>query len=135
MQRTISVRGRADPATAWARYRSTARWPGWAPQIRAVDPPEADLRVGLRGTVFGPLGLRVPFVVDAVDDDDRSWSWTVHVAPITVRMRHVVRPTPTGSRTALTVTGPWAVCVTYPLVARCALRRLVAPGPPGALTT
>lgn len=133
MQRTISVSGRADPATVWARYRSTKWWPGWAPQIRAVDPPRADLRPGLRGTVFGPLGLRVPFVVDAVDDDDRSWTWTVHVAQIAVRMQHVVQPTSTGSRTSLTVSGPWPVCVTYPVVARCALRRLVAS--PRALTT
>lgn len=134
MQRTISVSGRADPATVWARYRSTAQWPEWAPQIRAVDPPEAALRPGLRGMVSGPLGLRVPFVVDAVDDDHRTWTWTVRVSAIAVRMQHDVRATSTGSRTSLTVTGPWPVCATYPAVARCALRRLVAPGPPAELT-
>lgn len=130
MRRTISVDGSADPATAWARYESTARWPEWAPQIRAVDPPAAALRPGLRGTVVGPFGLRVGFVVDEVDAGNRSWTWTVHVAAIAVRMHHVVRPTSTGSQTSLTVTGPWLICLTYAPVARYALRRLVAAATP-----
>lgn len=77
--------------------------------------------------MFGPLGLKAAFVVDAVDEGNRCWTWTVHIASIAVRMHHLVRPTSTGSQTSLTVTGPWLVCLTYPLVARCALRRLVAP--------
>ena len=128
MRRTISVDGRADPATAWARYQSTDRWPEWAPQIREVHPPAAELRPGLRGTVVGPLGVRAAFVVDAVDADNRSWTWTwtVHVATVAVRMHHVVRATSTGSRTSLTMDGPWPICLAYPPVARCALKRLVA---------
>ena len=129
MRRTISVDGRADPATSWARYQSTARWQEWAPQIREVDPPAATLRPGLRGTVVGPLGLRVAFVVDAVDADNRSWTWTVRLAAIAVRMHHLVRATSTGSRTSVTMTGPWLICLAYPPVARCALRRLVAATP------
>ena len=99
-------------------------WPRWAPQIRAVEAPRRRLRAGLRGVVHAPLGLRVPFVVEEVDDDARTWRWTVRVAGTAVSMTHDLTATPRGTRAGLTVHGPAVVALAYRLPARVALRRL-----------
>ncbi|WP_311807988.1 hypothetical protein, partial [Acinetobacter baumannii] len=78
----------------------------------------------LRGVVHAPLGLRVPFVVEEVDDDARTWRWTVRVAGTAVSMTHDLTATPRGTRAGLTVHGPAVVALAYRLPARVALRRL-----------
>ena len=77
--RRVTTTGPAAVDVAWARYADLRLWPRWAPQIRAVEAPRRRLRAGLRGVVHAPLGLRVPFVVEEVDDDARTWRWTVRV--------------------------------------------------------
>ena len=59
--------GPASVDEVWRRYTTPALWAGWAPQIRDVDHPIGRIAPDGRGIVRGPLGLRVPFVVEAVD--------------------------------------------------------------------
>lgn len=89
-----------------------------------MEAPRRRLRAGLRGVVHAPLGLRVPFVVEEVDDDARTWRWTVRVAGTAVSMTHDLTATPRGTRAGLTVHGPAVVALAYRLPARVALRRL-----------
>lgn len=122
--RRVTTTGPAAVDVAWARYADLRLWPRWAPQIRAVEAPRRRLRAGLRGVVHAPLGLRVPFVVEEVDDDARTWRWTVRVAGTAVSMTHDLTATPRGTRAGLTVHGPAIVALAYRLPARVALRRL-----------
>jgi hypothetical protein len=127
---TGSVRLRAtgpvDAATAWARYRELDRWARWAPQITGVRASPRTLRKGLRGQVLGPLGVPVPFVVDAVDARRREWIWSVGVRPVVLRLHHGVEAHGTGSSTWLVVHGPWPVILAYAPFARLAMKHLVS---------
>jgi hypothetical protein len=88
---------------------------------------------GETGRVHGPLGLSVDFTVDAWDDDERIWSWTVHPhaplvsgLPLTgMVLTHGVEAEGPGSRTWLRATGFAPVVAAYLPVARLALHRLV----------
>ena len=111
--RRVTTTGPAAVDVAWARYADLRLWPRWAPQIRAVEAPRRRLRAGLRGVVHAPLGLRVPFVVEEVDDDARTWRWTVRVAGTAVSMTHDLTATPRGTRAGLTVHGPAVVALAY----------------------
>ncbi|MDO5662089.1 MAG: hypothetical protein Q4G40_05295, partial [Brachybacterium sp.] len=77
MRRTVQVTGTAPPDLVRRRYRQTARWPEWAPQIRAVEPADALIYPGMTGVVHGPLGLRVFFTILTVEGDGETWSWQV----------------------------------------------------------
>lgn len=123
---TLTATGRADPDTAWERYAVPATWPQWAPQITGVDASTERLQQGTTGRVHGPLGVSADFVVDAVDEPGRTWTWTVRRWPLTLRLTHGVRRRPGGSMTSLTVEGPLPVVVLYAPLARLALGRLVA---------
>ena len=125
MRRRVTVTGRADVATAWGRYLVPSRWPDWAPQIRAVDTTGDRLVPGLRGIVRGPIGVAVPFHVDAVDEAARTWRWTVTVAGVRVTMWHDLATTPVGTVAGLTLDGPPPIALGYGPMARVALRRLV----------
>ena len=47
----------AAPADAvWEQFARTSNWPAWGPTVRAVDPPDAQVRPGLRGTVTTAVG-------------------------------------------------------------------------------
>lgn len=127
MRRRVTATGPADVRTAWERYVVPARWPGWAPQIRSVDIDENRLRPGLTGVVHGPLGVAVPFRIDAVDAAGHTWAWTVTVLGARVRMRHDLSAPESETLAGLTVDGPAPIVATYPLVARIALRRLLRP--------
>lgn len=126
MRRSLAVTGPAPPDLVWARYIRPARWPGWSPQIRAVDYPEAELVARTSGVVRGPCALAVPFEILAVDPDDRVWTWRVHPPLVgTLTLVHGVEPVGPGTRTTLEVTGPALVVPAYLPVAALALRRLV----------
>lgn len=122
---TLTATGRADPDTAWERYAIPANWPHWAPQITRVEASTERLQAGTTGRVHGPLGVSADFVVDAVDEPARTWSWTVRRWPLTLRLHHAVRSRPQGSMTSLTVEGPLPVVTLYAPLARFALGRLV----------
>jgi len=124
MRRRIEVDGPVDVATAWSRYADLSVWPRWSPQIRAVDADGTHLVPGLHGLVRGPLGTAVPFRVDHVDEADLSWSWTVALAGLDIRMRHDLREHDGGTTSGLTMDAPPVVALTYGPPARVALRRL-----------
>lgn len=126
MRRSLAVTGPAPPDLVWARYIRPARWPGWSPQIRAVDYPEAELVAQTSGVVRGPCALAVPFEILSVDPDDRRWTWRVHPPLVgELILVHGVEPVGSGTRTTLEVTGPALVVPAYLPVAGLALRRLV----------
>jgi hypothetical protein len=123
---TLHATGPAAPAEVWERYAVPARWPEWAPQITGVDVPVPRLVAGVEGRVRGPLGLALPFVVDAVDEAARQWSWTVTLGPVRLHLLHWVAEGPDGgSTTGLRVDGPAPLVVGYAPLARWAIGRLV----------
>lgn len=124
MRRRITVTGPVDVATAWERYAELRRWADWAPQVRGVEATGQRLVPGLRGRVRAPLGVRVPFVVDRVDEAARGWRWTVSVLGLAVTLTHDLTATPGGTRAGLTIEAPAPFALTYGLPARVALRRL-----------
>lgn len=113
----------APAALVWERYADPARWAGWAPQISRVDTAATRIAPGATGTVHGPLGVRVAFVVTAVDEAARTWAWDVALGPLRLHLRHGVEA---DGGTWLTVDGPAWVLAGYLPVARIALQRLVA---------
>lgn len=121
--------GPASVDEVWDRYTTPARWPGWAPHIRSVEHDGERIAPGSSGIVRGPLGVRVRFVIDDVDDVARTWAWTVRVGPLRVPMRHGVEVDGTGTGAWAEVDGPAVLRVLtllYRPVARVATRRLVA---------
>ena len=143
MRRSVAEVGSLDPDTAWERYAVLAAWSSWAPPIMGVTATAERLAPGISGQVHGPLGLRIPFEVLAVDEDARTWSWRVAVGPATAVLHHAVLAGPgdtgggdgpvsgagsgSGSVATLTVDGPVPVALVYPDLARVALHRLVSP--------
>lgn len=107
----------APPAAVWERLARTRHWPDWGPTVVAVDPADAEVVPGLRGSVTTPVGLRLPFAVTEVVPG-RSWSWEVAGVEAT---GHHVDPTPTGCRATITIP-TWAPF--YAPVCAWALRRL-----------
>ncbi len=124
----LVVHGRADPAEVWERYAVPSRWHEWSPQIRRVECSHDRIVDDATGAVHGPAGLRVDFTVDAVDEPARTWTWTVRVGPVHLRLDHaVVARAGGGTTTRLVTHGPLAVALAYTPVAGLALTRLVRP--------
>ncbi len=134
---TLRARGGADPARVWERYARLELWSTWSPHVRHVEPNGARLSAGLEGLVHGPVGIAARFVVTAVDEDARTWSWRVRPAlstlvtvPIAFELDHDVRARPGGSQTSLTIATSLLAAplvAGYAPVARLALQRLVRP--------
>ena len=127
VKRSVAAVGPLGADEAWERYAVVGRWPSWAPPIRRVEASASRLEPGMTGVVHGPLGVRVTFEVETVDEPARTWTWRVRSGPIRMRLEHAVLPTASGgSATTLTVEGPGAVVLLYPEVARIALHQLVS---------
>ena len=124
---TLRTSGSAPVNCVWQRYADTREWSTWSPQIRRVSTDGRQRIVpGLTGTVHGPAGIAVHFVVLDVDEEERTWTWQVRWGPVTLRLEHSVTSKGTCSATALTMRGPLPVLLTYAPLARLALHRLVA---------
>jgi hypothetical protein len=122
----VRASGPVPPEEVWDRYVRPARWPEWSPQISAVQADGDRLVPGLRGAVRGPGGVRVPFVVVAVDEAARTWSWQVAAGPARLRLDHgVAAGRGGGSTTWLMISGPAPLVVLYAPMAKIAIRRLV----------
>ncbi|MET8584152.1 SRPBCC family protein [Streptomyces collinus] len=124
---TLSAKGAARPDTVWQRYADVDQWASWSPQIKTVHSVARRLGPGLSGTVEALGGIRVAFVVEAVDHDRRTWTWRVRLGRIQIRLHHEVTPQGRGSTTSLTMYGPGPVLLAYAPLARLALHRLVQP--------
>ncbi|SEQ98560.1 SRPBCC family protein [Microlunatus flavus] len=124
--RRVEVTGPARPVVAWERYADLDAWSTWAPQIRGVDADGTRLAVGRTGVVRALGGLRVPFVVTAVDEPTMRWSWVARVGPVVLSLHHEVAPADGGTRAGLVLEGPTAVVAAYAPLTRIALARLVA---------
>ena len=122
---TLRAGGSAPVEVAWERYLHPSLWPGWSPPIRSVQAPADRLSPGLHGTVHGPAGVRIRFVVTDVDEAARTWSWRPSFGPVTLSLQHEVRAEPAGSSTLLRISGPAPVVIGYLPLARWALGRLV----------
>lgn len=126
MRRSVAVVGPVSPDEAWDRYAVIARWPRWAPPIRAVQASAPRLAVGVTGLIRGPGRLPVHFVVDRVDEEARTWTWRVRSGLVRMTLTHEVLATATGGTAAtLTVEAPAPLALVYPELAKAALRRLV----------
>ncbi|GAA3452687.1 SRPBCC family protein [Dactylosporangium matsuzakiense] len=127
MAGSLVVDGPCGADEVWDRYARPSRWAEWAPQIRGVTYQGEVIAPGAAGVVHGPVGVRVPFRIVAVDADGpvRRWAWEVRVLTMTLWLEHVVEARGTGVRTRLSVAGPAPVVAMYRPVAWAALRRLV----------
>ncbi|MEP6799844.1 MAG: SRPBCC family protein [Lapillicoccus sp.] len=132
MKRTITVSGHASPAEAWERYAVPARWREWSPPISRVETTGTRIVPGLAGVVHGIGGIRVNFLVEAVDEDARTWRWRARLGPLEIVLDHGVAAGvggsggAGGSSTWLTVAGPPLAALIYPEIARISLRQLVS---------
>lgn len=122
----IAAEGPAEMSGVWRDYTHPARWPDWAPQIRRVATDADVVAPGVTGTVHGPLLLRVPFRILAVDHAQHRWTWRVGVGPVAVVLDHGVDAVGTGCRAWARVHAPSLLVAPYSPLARIALRRLVA---------
>lgn len=120
----ISVTGAATTEQVWRRYVTPELWPTWSPQIRGVACADKRIGPGSAGVVHGPAFVRVPFVVLAVNEAERTWSWRVG-RPIGITMTHGVDEAPHGGSSAW-LEIPLALAA-YAPIARLALHRLVEP--------
>ncbi len=124
----LHASGPLDPAAAWERYAVPSRWPEWSPQISRVELPVERIAPGVRGTVHAAGGVKLGFVIDAVDEAARTWSWTVRFTLVKLHLDHWVEDGPDGgSTTGLRVSGPAPVVLGYAPLAKVALERLVRP--------
>ncbi|MFF7240261.1 SRPBCC family protein [Streptomyces collinus] len=124
---SLSAQGTASPETVWQRCADVDQWASRSPQIEAVHSAGRHLSPGLSGTVESVAGIRAAFVVEAVDDDRRTWAWRVRLGPVQIRLHHEVRPQDRGGATSLTMRGPRPVLLAYAPLACLALHRLVQP--------
>ena len=125
--RRIEVTGSATPVLAWSRYADLGAWSTWAPPIVGVDADGAALAVGRHGSVRVVGGIRIGFVVTAVDPEAMTWSWIASLGPVRLTLHHDVGPDPAGTRAGLTLEGPAPVVTGYAPLARLALVRLTRP--------
>ncbi len=122
---TLRAKGSAPVEVAWLRYARPSLWPTWSPLIRSVEVGVDQIEPGLRGTVHGPPGVRVPFVVTSVDGAARTWTWRPRFGPVTLTLQHEVHEEPTGSSTVLRIWGLAPVVLGYAPAAQLALNRLI----------
>lgn len=124
---TLRAKGSASVELAWERYAQPALWSHWSPQICSVAVDLDRIAPGLHGTVHGPVGVRVPFVVTAVDEADRTWTWRPRFGPVTLSLVHEVHEEPAGTSTVLRISGPAPIVLGYAPMAQLAMNRLVRP--------
>ena len=122
---TLRAAGNADVDLAWERYAVPQLWATWSPQISRVETAAQRIAPGATGKVIGPVGTHVRFVIDDVDEAERTWTWRVRLGPVTLRLWHGVEARPGGCATTLRVHGPLPVVAGYAPLAQLALRRLV----------
>jgi hypothetical protein len=124
--RSLEVTGARDPAVVWERYAVPGSWPEWLPQITGVDLSTPRLSAGATGKLHAPMGVSIPFTVDSVDEDGRSFAWTIRVGLLKLRLENWVHDGPDGGAVAgMRVNGPGPLVSAYAGQAQASLERLV----------
>jgi hypothetical protein len=108
----------------WDLITDTKKWMLWGPSISSVICPDAIIRLGSKGTIRTPLGLRLDFEVTEYIQG-RCWYW--HVSGIRATGHRVEALGPESCRLAFTVpvwAAPyWVVCwIALQRIQRLALR-------------
>jgi hypothetical protein len=125
--RRVEVSGPVGTDVAWERYADLDAWPTWAPQIRTVEADGRRLAVGRSGTVHVVGGLRVPFVITAVDEVRLTWSWIARLGPLTLTLHHDLQRSSGSTTAGLVLEGPTLLVAAYGPLTRAPLTRLVNP--------
>jgi len=120
----IEATGPRTAEEVWAFYTRPSTWPTWAPQISSVHGVDDPISPGARGVVHGPLLVRVPFVIESVDEAARRWTWRVGIGPLSVVLDHGVDQLESGCCAWAEVHAPYVMVLPYSPLARLALRRL-----------
>jgi Polyketide cyclase / dehydrase and lipid transport len=124
--RSLEVTGRRDPAAVWERYAIPGSWPEWLPQIERVDLSTPRLAAGATGKLHAPMGVSIPFTVDSVDEDGRTFAWTIRIGLLKLRLENWVHDGPDGGAAAgMRVSGPGPLVSAYAGQAQASLERLV----------
>ncbi|MCB0941263.1 MAG: SRPBCC family protein [Mycobacterium sp.] len=102
----------APTATVWRLLVDLDAWPRWGPTVhRAALEDAEELGRGVRGRVWTPVGLSLPFTITEFVPG-RRWAWTVAGVPATA---HEVRPDGRGCRVRFEV--PWWASAYLPVCA------------------
>jgi len=124
--RELEVTGARDPAAVWERYAVPGSWPEWLPQIERVELSTPRLTAGATGKLHAPMGVSIPFTVDSVDEDGRTFTWTIRFGLFKLRLENWVNGGPDGGAVAgMRVHGPGPLVSGYAGQAKAALERLV----------
>lgn len=121
----IEASGPRSADEVWSLYTRPSTWPMWAPQITSVRGVADPITPGARGVVHGPLLIRVPFVIESIDEAARRWTWRVGIGPLSVVLDHGVDQPQSGCSAWADVHAPSLLVLPYSPLARLALRRLV----------
>lgn len=85
----------APPAAVWQVLTDLDDWPKWGPTVSGAELIGATaLELGVRGRVYTPLGLPLPFTITEFEPE-RRWAWQVAGIPATA---HGVDPVDRGTR-------------------------------------
>jgi uncharacterized protein YndB with AHSA1/START domain len=85
----------AAPAVVWQVLTDLNAWPQWGPTVSGAELIDADgLGLGVRGKVYTPVGLPLPFTITEYEQG-RRWAWQVAGIPATA---HGVDPVDDGTR-------------------------------------
>ena len=102
----------APTAAVWRLLVDLDAWPEWGPTVhRAALEDAEELEGGVRGRVWTPVGLSLPFTITEFVPG-RRWAWTVAGVPATA---HEVRPDGRGCRVRFEV--PWWASAYLPVCA------------------
>ena len=108
----------APAPLVWRLITDTLTWPLWGPSVRAVDCRERFIQAGFAGRIRTPLGIWLPFAIEAFEPE-QYWDW--RVAGV-VATGHRVTPVDPHHCT-LTFSVPiWAIG--YGFVCQLALNRI-----------
>jgi uncharacterized protein YndB with AHSA1/START domain len=106
----------APPARVWAVLLDVERWPEWTPTVTRVERLDSGpLVLGCRTRLHQPGLAPAIWQVTELDPDSLIFTWITRALGIAISGRHVVEPTPAGSRAALSVriSGLLGPIVTY----------------------
>ena len=124
--RSVEVSGPLAAGAVWERYAVPGSWPEWLPQISSVDLSAPRLAPGAKGKLHAPMGVSIPFAVDSVDEQGRTFAWTIRVGLLTLRLENWVHDGPDGGAVAgMRVSGPGPLVNAYAGQAQASLERLV----------